>query len=116
MKYIEGENREQVTFLPDRIDDLISKDNPARVIDALVDSIDMTKVGFIRSTPKDTGKPGYDPGDLLKLYVYDYFNKIRSSRRLISECTRNFELFFLLNKLMPDFRTIFDLKKISHKL
>ena len=115
MKYIEGQNREQVTFLPECIEDMIGEDNPVRVIDAFVDSIDMNKVGFIRSIPKNTGRPGYDPRDLLKLYVYGYFNKVRTSRKLMYECTRNVELFFLLKKLTPDFRMISDFRKDNSK-
>ena len=111
MKYIKGRSREQLTFLPECIEDMISQENPVRVIDAFVDSIDMEEAGFIRSTPKDTGRPGYDPRDMLKLYIYGYFNKIRSSRALMKECTRNIELFFLLKKLVPDFRTISDFRK-----
>ncbi|HEY5584471.1 MAG TPA: transposase, partial [Ruminiclostridium sp.] len=62
-----------------------------------------------------TGRPSYDPRDLLKLYVYGYFNKIRSSRKLMAECTRNIELFFLLGRLTPDFRTISDFRKDNSK-
>lgn len=115
MTYIKGENRGQVTMLPDCIDDLIGQDNPVRVIDAFIDGLDMDKAGFQRSTPNVTGRPSYDPRDLLKLYVYGYFNKIRSSRKLMTECGRNIELFFLLNKLTPDFRTISDFRKDNAK-
>ncbi|HHW31680.1 MAG TPA: transposase [Clostridiaceae bacterium] len=71
--------------------------------------------GFQRAVSCRTGRPPYDPGDLLKLYVYGYFNKIRSSRKLMAECTRNIELFFLLNRLTPDFRTISDFRKDNAK-
>jgi len=115
MKYIQGHNRHQLTLLPDCIEDYIGEENPVRVIDAFVDSIDLKESGFCRTTPKETGRPPYDPKDLLKLYVYGYFNKIRSSRKLMVECTRNIELFYLLRKLTPDFRTIADFRKDNAK-
>jgi transposase len=115
MTYVKGSDRRQITMLPDCVDDLIGKDNPARVIDAFIDSLDMEEAGFQRSIPNITGRPSYDPRDLLKLYVYGYFNKIRSSRKLMTECARNIELFFLLNRLTPDFRTISDFRKDNAK-
>lgn len=71
----------------------------------------MRKLGFQKAEPAETGRPAYDPRDLLKLYIYGYFNKIRSSRKLMQESTRNIELFFLLNRITPDFRTISDFRK-----
>lgn len=115
MKYIQGQNRHQITLLPDCIEDYIGEENPVRVIDAFVESLDLHKAGFCRSTPKETGRPPYDPKDLLKLYMYGYFNRIRSSRKLMTECTRNIELFYLLGKLTPDFRTIADFRKDNAK-
>jgi len=115
MKYVKGQDRMQMTILPECIDDLIGQDNPVRVIDAFIDSLNMDKLGFKRAEPNDTGRPSYDPRDLLKLYVYGYFNKIRSSRKLMMECSRNIELFFLLNRLTPDFRTISDFRKDNTK-
>lgn len=115
MKYIKGHDRLQITLFPDCIEDYIGEDNPVRVIDTFVDSLDLTVAGFCRSTPKETGRPSYDPKDLLKLYIYGYFNKIRSSRKLMAECTRNIELFYLLRKLKPDFRTIADFRKDNAK-
>lgn len=115
MMYIKHQNREQIILLPDCIDDLIGQDNPVRVIDAFIDSMDVDELGFQRSVPNSTGRPSYDPRDLLKLYVYGYFNKIRSSRKLMTECIRNIELFFLLNRLTPDFRTISDFRKDNSK-
>lgn len=110
MTYIQGESRTQMC-LPEFIEDMVSQDNPVRVIDSFVDSLDMHKLGFVKAQPAGTGRPAYDPRDLLKLYLYGYFNKIRSSRKLMQECTRNIELFFLLNRLSPDFRTIADFRK-----
>ena len=115
MKYIKVQNREQITILPDCIDDLIGQDNPVRVIDAFIDGLDLDEAGFQRAVPNITGRPSYDPRDLLKLYVYGYFNKIRSSRKLMIECSRNIELFYLLNRLTPDFRTISDFRKDNAK-
>jgi transposase len=115
MWYIKGSDRYQINLLPDCIDDLIGQDNPVRVIDAFVDSLDMEDEGFQRSIPNLTGRPPYDPRDLLKLYIYGYFNKIRSSRKLMMECARNIELFFILNRLVPDFRTISDFRKANSK-
>lgn len=110
MAYIKGEDRNQMC-LPPCIDDLVSEDNPVRVIDAFVDTLDLSEMGFAKDKPAETGRPAYDPRDLLKLYIYGYFNKIRSSRKLMTECARNIELFFLLNRLTPDFRTIADFRK-----
>jgi transposase len=115
MKYIEGYCRDQITLLPDCIDDLIGHDNPVRVIDCFVDNLDMIEMGFQRPVPNTTGRPSYDPRDLLKLYIYGYMNKIRSSRKLMKECGRNIELFYLLNRLTPDFRTIADFRKDNTK-
>lgn len=115
MKYIKGHPRNQMTMVTECLEDYISEENPVRVIDAFVDSLDLDLAGFVRTMPKETGRPPYDPRDLLKLYVYGYFNKIRSSRKLMTECTRNIELFYLLGKLMPDFRTISDFRKDNSK-
>lgn len=115
MKYIEGQDRHQISFFPECIEDYIDENNPVRVIDAFVESLDLKAAGFIHTAPKETGRPSYNPKDLLKLYLYGYFNKIRSSRKLMAECTRNVELFYLLNKLTPDFRTIADFRKDNAK-
>ncbi len=79
-------------------------------IDAFVDGLDLGALGFARAMPKATGRPGYAPGDLLKLYIYGYLNRIRSSRRLEAECHRNIELIWLLRRLTPDFKTIADFR------
>ncbi len=115
MKYIEKESRDQITVMPDIIEDYVGADNPVRVIDAFVNTLDMAELGFKKAEMKETGRPPYDPRDLLKLYVYGYFNKIRSSRRLMTECTRNVELFYLLGKLVPDFRTIANFRRDNKK-
>ena len=115
MKYIQGQDRHQISIFPECIEDYIDENSPVRVIDAFVESLDLLQLGFLRAIPKETGRPAYDPKDLLKLYVYGYFNRIRSSRKLMTECTRNVELFYLLKKLTPDFRTISDFRKDNTK-
>ena len=115
MRYIQGQSRNQLTFLPECLEDSIGEDNPVRVIDAFVDGLDLDLAGFNRTAPARTGRPAYDPRILLKLYVYGYFNRIRSSRKLMTECTRNIELFYLLGRLTPDFRTISDFRKDNAK-
>lgn len=115
MKYIEGLDRNQLTFLPECIEDYIDESNPVRVIDAFVNSLDMDALSFKRALPNQTGRPPYNPRDLLKLYIYGYLNKIRSSRKLMIEAGRNIELIYLLNKLTPDFRTIADFRKDNVK-
>ena len=111
MAYKKGEERRQKVLFPDCIDEYVEGDAPVRLFDAFVDSLNMERLGFIRSTPKDTGTPGYDPRDLLKLYIYGYFYQIRSSRKLARECRCNIEVMWLLKKLYPNFRTISDYRK-----
>ena len=111
MAYITGADRRQRILFPDCIDDYVEADAPVRLFDAFVDSLKMDKLGFVRSTPAETGTPGYDPRDLLKLYIYGYFYQVRSSRKLARECKCNIEVMWLLSKLTPDFRTISDFRK-----
>lgn len=106
MGYITGANRDQIILLHDSIDDYMAEDNTVRVIDAYVDSLDMESLGFTKTKPCETGRPPYSPQDLLKLYIYGYMNRIRSSRRLEAESKRNLEVMWLLKKLMPDHKTI----------
>ena len=108
MTHISGFERSQLLLLPEAIDDYVVADNPVRFIDAFVDGLDLAAAGFKRVTPKVTGRPGYAPGDLLKLYIYGYLNRVRSSRRLEAECHRNIEVIWLLRTLKPDFKTIAD--------
>ena len=115
MGYIQNMMREQTWLLPYSIEELVEETNPVRVIYAYVESLPMEKLGFERAIPAQTGRPAYDPRDLLKLYIYGYLNRIRSSRRLMIECRRNVELFYLLNMLKPDFRTISDFRKNNRK-
>ena len=115
MRYVQSTSPEQTWLLPYSRDELVEENNPVRVIRAYVDSLPMEALGFARAVPAQTGRPAYDPRDLLKLYIYGYLNRIRSSRRLMTECRRNVELFYLLNMLKPDFRTIADFRKDNRK-
>jgi transposase len=92
MSFIHGEGRGQATLFPVVLEDLIPLDHMCRVIDAFVSTLSMSQLGFERAQAAETGRPGYDPRDLLKLYLYGYLNQIRSSRRLEVECRRNVEL------------------------
>jgi transposase len=111
MSYIEGYCRTQRLLLPDLLDDYVTAENPVRFIDAYVESLDLERLGFARAHAALTGRPGYDPRDVLKLYIYGYLNRIRSSRRLERETHRNVELIWLLRKLRPDFKTIAEFRK-----
>jgi transposase len=110
-EHVEGSSREQIILLPDRLDDYVDVESPVRFIDAFVDSLDLEKLGFKRVEPSETGRPSYDPVDLLKLYVYGYLNHIRTSRKLERECHRNLEVVWLMRRLTPDFKTIADFRK-----
>ncbi|MBU7005608.1 transposase [Peptococcaceae bacterium DYL19] len=101
MRYVEGTDRNQLIFFPDRIDDYISEDNPIRVLDQFVAVLDIKELGFTKAVPANTGRLAYNPKDLLKLYLYGYINRIRSSRKLETEAGRNLELMWLLGKLKP---------------
>ncbi len=112
MGYVQGEGRKQGTLFPVCLEELIPDDHVCRVIDAFVDRLDMADLGFERAEAADTGRPGYDPRDLLKLYLYGYLQQIRSSRRLESECRRNIELMWLLGRLAPDHKTIAEFRRL----
>ena len=111
MSYIEGASREQRILFPEALDEYISEDNAVRFIDAYVDGLEMEELGFKQTAPKETGRPPYDPRDLLKLYIYGYLNRLRTSRMLERECGRNVELMWLMRKLRSDFKTIADFRK-----
>jgi transposase len=112
MGFILGEGRSQGTLFPVVLDDLIPADHVCRVIDAFVNKLEMDNLGFVRSEAAKTGRPGYDPRDLLKLYLYGYLNQIRSSRRLETECRRNVELMWLLGRLYPDHKSIAEFRRM----
>ncbi len=109
-RFVEGEDRRQPTLLPSCLDDYVGADNPARVIDAFVDELELADLGFA-VTPAVTGRPAYHPATLLKLYVYGYLNRVPSSRRLEREAGRNVELMWLTGKLAPDHKTIANFRK-----
>lgn len=109
-RFIEGDNRRQITLLPESLDDYIAEDNPVRVVDVFVDQLDLGSLGF-GVEPASTGRPSYHPSILLKLYLYGYLNRIQSSRRLEREALRNVELMWLTGRLSPDFKTIADFRR-----
>jgi transposase len=111
MTHIAGFGRDQLRLLPEAVDDYVEADNPVRFMDAFVDGLDLASAGFARVEAKATGRPGYAPGDLLKLYIYGYLNRVRSSRRLEREAQRNIEVIWLLRGLKPDFKTIADFRR-----
>jgi transposase len=113
MKHIEGINRNQLTLMPDAIEDYISAENPVRFLDAFVDSLDLKELGFSHVEPEAHGRPPYHPGLLIRLYLYGYINAIRSSRTLEREAHRNLELIWLLKQLAPDHKTIADFRKLN---
>lgn len=109
-RFIEGDDRRQITLLPASLDDYIAEDNPVRVVDVFVDQLDLGSLGF-GVEPASTGRPSYHPSILLKLYLYGYLNRIQSSRRLEREALRNVELMWLTGRLSPDFKTIADFRR-----
>lgn len=111
MGHIKGLSRYQTTLMPESLDELIDANNSVRVLNAFVDTLDMKVLGFARVVPARTGRPPYDPADLLKLYLYGYLHQVRSSRRLERECGCNLEVMWLMNRLVPDFKTIADFRK-----
>jgi transposase len=110
MPHIFGRDRSQTQLLPESVDDYVGPENPVRFIDAFVEGLDLAAAGFARVAPNATGRPSYAPQDLLKLYIYGYLNRVRSSRRLEAETHRNIEVIWLLRHLKPDFKTIADFR------
>jgi len=108
--FIKGEDRNQATLFPERLDDYIAEDSAVRVIDVFLDDLDLSGLGF-KTEPNDTGRPAYHPSTMLKIYVYGYLNRVQSSRRLEREAQRNIELMWLTERLAPDFKTIADFRK-----
>src|SRR5271168_393500 len=104
MTHIAGFGRDQLLLLPEAVDDYVEADNSVRFIDVFVDGLDLAAAGFGRVEAKATGRPGYAPGDLLKLYIYGYLNRVRSSRRLEREAQRNIEVIWLARGLRPRWR------------
>jgi transposase len=110
-RFVEGTDRGQSTFFPECLEDWICGDNPVRVIDVFVDTLDLTELRFVGVDPEATGRPGYHPSVLLKLYICGYLNRIQSSRRLEREAGRNVEVMWLTGRLAPDHKTIADFRK-----
>ena len=114
-RFVEGLDRGQLTILPECLEDWVAEDNPVRVIDAFVDALELGDLGFDGVHPLTTGRPSYHPSVLLKLYIYGYFNRVQSSRRLEREAGRNLEVMWLLGRLAPDHKTIADFRKNNAK-
>jgi transposase len=112
MGFVQGEGRTQGSLFPVTLEELMPDDHVCRVIDAFVERTDMAELGFERAEAAETGRPGYDPRDLLKLYLYGYLQQVRSSRRLEAECRRNLELMWLLRRLVPDHKTIAEFRRV----
>lgn len=110
-RFVQGSDRHQVVLLPDCLDDYVGVDNPVRVVDVFVDELDLAALGFAGVVPASTGRPGYHPATLLKLYLYGYLNQVASSRRLEREAGRNVEVMWLTGRLAPDFKTIADFRR-----
>lgn len=111
MSFIEGVDRGQQVMFPAVLDDYVSEQNPVRFVEAFVGNLDLVGLGFDRAEPKETGRPPHDPGDLLRLYIYGYLNRVRSSRRLEHETYRNVEVMWLLRGLRPDHKTISEFRR-----
>ncbi|MCR0984056.1 IS1182 family transposase [Roseomonas populi] len=111
VRRIEGHDRRQSFLLPECVDDYVDENNPVRAIEAFVDELDLAELGFVRAVPAETGRPGYHPATLLKLYLYGYLNRVPSSRRLEREAGRNLEVLWLTGRLAPDLKTIADFRR-----
>src|SRR5712664_1335794 len=111
MAHVTGQSRYQSTLFPEVLDEVVGRDDPVRVIDAFVEGLDLEDLGFSKVTAEETGRPPYEPGDLLKLYIYGYLHRVRASRRLEAETRRNVQVMWLLNRLTPAFKTIADFRK-----
>src|SRR6202789_905026 len=110
-RFVQSEERTQETFLPCRLENYVTEENPVRVIDVFVEQLDLDGLGFSGMTPAATGRPAYHPSTLLKIYLYGYLNRLQSSRRLEREAQRNIELMWLTGRLAPDFKTIADFRR-----
>jgi len=110
-RFVEGIDRGQTTLFPECLEDWIDEDNPVRAIEAFVDGLDLSGLGFDGAAPEATGRPSYHPTVLLKLYIYGYLNRVQSSRRLEREAGRNVEVMWLTGRLIPDHKTIADFRK-----
>src|SRR3546814_9422847 len=100
-RFIEGYDRSQPLLLPACVEDYVSQDSLVRVIDAFVETLDLTALGFERTVSAPTGRPGYHPGDMLRLYIWGYLNQLRSSRQLERACQRDLEAIWLMRRTTP---------------
>ena len=103
-RFIEGQDRHQVTLLPESLDDFIAEDNAVRAVDEFVNELDLAKLGVEGVQAAETGRPSYHPTVLLKIYIDGYLNRVQSIRRLERECRRNLEVMWLTGRLAPDFK------------
>ena len=115
MEYIQGKPRSQIVLIESSLEEKIEPDNPVRIIDTFVSHLKLEEMGFTHARHAMEGRPPYHPGDLLRLYIYGYLNRIRSSRMLERECKRNVELYWLLNELIPDHNTIANFRRDNAK-
>ena len=109
--FVQGADRQQTTLLPECLDDWVDESNPVRAVDVFVDALELRDLGFDGVDPAATGRPGYHPSPMLKLYIYGYLNRVQSSRRLEREAGRNLEVMWLTGRLVPDHKTIADFRK-----
>ena len=110
-RYVEGENRNQISMEPLCLDEMIGSDNPVRAIELIVEKMGIGTLGFKYGETKETGRKPYNPEDMFKLYAYSYYNGIRSSRKIERECYRNIEVMWLIGELKPDHKTIANFRK-----
>src|SRR5882672_4297619 len=115
MKHRAGLDRSQTLLFPEALEDYVAAENPVRFLDAFVASLDLHTLRFAKARCANTGRPPYDPAALLKLYLYGYLHRVRSSRSLEAECHRNVEVIWLIRKLAPDFKTVADFRKDNLK-
>src|SRR5512133_455627 len=109
--FVQGADRQQTTLLPECLDDWVDESNPVRAVDVFVDALELRDLAFDGVDPATTGRPGYHPSPMLKLYIYGYLNRVQSSRRLEREAGRNLEVMWLTGRLVPDHKTIADFRK-----
>lgn len=111
VKFSYGIHRRQNLLFPESLEEYVEKESPVRLFDAFVESLDFKSLEFERETPRAEGRPGYNPRDLMRLYIYSYYYRLRSSRQIARECKVNLEIMWLIGKLRPDFRTIANFRK-----
>src|SRR5258706_13154829 len=108
MGHVTGASRYQATLFPEVLDEVVGCNDPVRVIDAFVDSLELAELGFSKVAAEEMGRPPYAPGDLLKLYIYGYLHRVRASRRLEPEPRRNVQVMWLIKRLTPGCKSIAD--------